>query len=155
MYIIPKLKDQILCNAFCEKATREQHYTKREKYKRKWETVPMIESLFPFYHPSISILSLTFFSYLISSFIHSHLEYLIQDVLSHFCPSIYSYVYSFLHKEGLFFFGYSFIYRTPTHQWFGVTVLFSDVTEVPRYICLEPDVLSVQSWFLLKHTASN
>lgn len=104
MYIIPKLKDQILCNAFCGKATREQHYTEREKYKRKRERVRMIESLFPFYHLSISILSLTLsYPHLISSFIHSHLEYLIQDVLSHFCP--YSSIYSFLHKEGLFFLG--------------------------------------------------
>lgn len=53
----------------------------------------MIDSRFPFYHQSISILSLTFFSYLIPSFILSHLEDIIQDVSSFFCPSIYFLLY--------------------------------------------------------------
>lgn len=40
-----------------------------------------------------------------------------------------------------------------THQCPCVAVLFSDITEIPRDVGLEPDVLSIQCWLL--HTNTN
>lgn len=145
MHIIWKLK---LCNAFNKLATRGQHYTKRENISEKEKCSIERFSFSPLYLPSISILSITILLYIIPSIILSNLKF----VTSHFSPTIYSlrFTHSFLMRDI-----YWHSYKTHTHQGFGVTVLFSDVTEVPRDIGLEPDVLSVQSWFLLKYKASN